>query len=75
MIVVIIIQKKMFCKNHFFMNSSTIFDEIINVLNEETIGSSMAMMGNTAFAISDSPNTSLKDTIITKIDNTGYKFL
>lgn len=49
--------------------------EIINVLSSETIGASMAMMGNTAFAISNSPDTSLKDVIITKINNTGPKYL
>ena len=62
----------------FARKTSLISDEvqeIINVLNSETIGASMAMMGNTAFAISNSPDTSLKDVIITKINNTGPKYL
>lgn len=54
---------------------STEVQEIINILNDETIGSSMAMMGNTAFAISDSPKSSLDDVIITKIDSNGSRFL
>lgn len=49
--------------------------EIINILNNETLGSSMAMMGNTAFAISDSPKSSLNDVIVTKIDSRGSIFL
>ena len=62
----------------FAKKTSLISDEvqeIINTLNNETIGSSMAMMGNTAFAISDSSKSSLKDALITKIDSEGPRFL
>ena len=31
--------------------------DIINILEEETIGASMAMLGNTAFALSKTPDT------------------
>ncbi len=49
--------------------------EIIKTLEDETIGASMAMLGNTAFALSTTPDTSIKDAIISKIDYNGCKFL
>lgn len=49
--------------------------EMINILEDETIGASMAMLGNTAFAISKTPDTSLEDVIISKIDSCGCKFI
>ncbi len=49
--------------------------ELVNILNEETIGASMAMLGNTAFALSKTPDTSLKDALISKIDFSGSRFV
>lgn len=49
--------------------------EVVDILEEETIGSSMAMLGNTAFAISKTPDTSVEGVIISKIDNLGCRFV
>ena len=49
--------------------------EIVKILEEETIGASMAMLGNTAFAISKSKDTSIEGAIVAKIDINGLKFL
>ncbi len=49
-------------------------DEIVQILNEETIGASMAMLGNTAFALSHTPETSIDDCIITKINTKGLEY-
>lgn len=49
--------------------------EVVNILDEETIGASMAMLGNTAFALSKTPDTSLNGVIISKIDEVGCRFL
>ena len=49
--------------------------ELITILEDETIGASMAMLGNTAFALSENPDTSVKDVIISKIDSDGCKFI
>lgn len=49
--------------------------EVVNILDEETIGASMAMLGNTAFALSKTPDTSLDGVIISKIDEVGCRFL
>ena len=49
--------------------------ELITILEDETIGASMAMLGNTAFALSKNPDTSVKDAIISKIDSDGCKFI
>ena len=49
--------------------------EIIDILEAETMGASMAMLGNTAFAISKTPETSLDDVIIAKIDEQGCRYL
>ena len=49
--------------------------EIIKILEEETLGASMAMLGNTAFAISKSGDTSVEDTIVAKLNHSGLKFL
>ncbi len=54
--------------------SSEVMD-IITIFEEETIGASMAMLGNTAFALSESPDTSIKDAIISKINSNGCRFL
>jgi pantoate kinase len=49
--------------------------ELVDILNDETIGASMAMLGNTAFALSKIPETSLKNSIVSKIDFCGSKFI
>lgn len=49
--------------------------ELIEIMDEETIGSSMAMLGNTAFAFSKSPEISLDDVIIARIDECGCKVI
>ena len=49
--------------------------EIVEVLDDETIGASMAMLGNTAFALSKIPDTSLEDSIVSKIDFYGSRIL
>ena len=49
--------------------------DIINILEDETIGASMAMLGNTAFALSETPDTTVEDVIITKIDSYGCRFV
>jgi len=54
--------------------SSEVMD-LIGILEDETIGASMAMLGNTAFALSKTPDTSIKEAIISKIDSEGCKFL
>ena len=54
--------------------SSEVMD-LIGILEDETIGASMAMLGNTAFALSKTPDTSIKGAIISKIDSDGCKFL
>lgn len=48
--------------------------EILDIFDEETEGSSMAMLGNTAFALSDNPDTSIEKCNITKINTTGIQF-
>ncbi|HEX3014447.1 MAG TPA: pantoate kinase [Methanobacterium sp.] len=49
--------------------------EAVDILEEETIGASMAMLGNTAFAISKSPDTSIENAIVAKLNHDGLKFL
>ncbi|GAB4311314.1 MAG: pantoate kinase [Methanobacteriaceae archaeon] len=49
--------------------------EIVEIMKEETIGSSMAMLGNTAFALSKEPESSVENVLISKIDFQGPKFL
>ena len=48
--------------------------EIINILDEETLGASMAMLGNTAFALSYSPDTTIDNPVITKINTKGIEY-
>lgn len=62
----------------FAMNTKLMspeISEIIDILEEETMGASMAMLGNTAFAISKNPETSLDDVITTRIDEQGCRYL
>jgi pantoate kinase len=64
--------------NKFAMETGLLSNEvldIINILQEETMGASMAMLGNTAFALSETPDTSLDDVIISKINSYGCRFL
>ena len=49
--------------------------EIVDILEAETMGASMAMLGNTAFAISKTPETSLEDVIVARIDENGCRYL
>jgi len=49
--------------------------DIIKILEDETLGASMAMLGNTAFALSKSPETSLDDVIVAGIDQNGCRFI
>jgi pantoate kinase len=49
--------------------------ETVEILENETIGASMAMLGNTAFALSESEDTSIADAIVAKVDNRGCRFL
>ena len=49
--------------------------EAVDILEEETIGASMAMLGNTAFAISKSPDTSIENAMVAKLNYNGLKFL
>ena len=64
--------------NKFAMETgllSTEVSDIINILQEESMGASMAMLGNTAFALSETPDTTLDNVIISKIDSYGCRFL
>ena len=49
--------------------------EIVEVLEDETLGASMAMLGNTAFALSKSPDTSVEGALVSKIDSCGCRFV
>lgn len=49
--------------------------EIVEILDDETMGASMAMLGNTAFALSKTPDTSLDDVMVSKIDDLGCRFV
>ena len=64
---------KEFAEKTALMNENV--KELVDILNEETIGASMAMLGNTAFALSKTPDTSLENSIVSKIDFNGVRFL
>jgi pantoate kinase len=49
--------------------------EVVEILGEETLGASMAMLGKTAFAISETPDTSVDGVIVSKIDNLGCRYV
>lgn len=49
--------------------------EIVEVMNDETLGASMAMLGKTAFAISESPDSSVEGVEVAKIDACGCRFV
>jgi len=60
-----------FAKKTELINKNVL--EIVNELNKSTLGASMAMLGNTAFALSNKPYCDIEGTIISKIDNNGIK--
>lgn len=47
--------------------------EIVEVLKDETIGASMAMLGKTAFAISETPDSSVEGTMVARVDYCGCR--
>jgi pantoate kinase len=49
--------------------------EAVEILENETIGASMAMLGNTVFALSENKNVSIKDPIVAQIDDHGCRFI
>ncbi|HMK54545.1 MAG TPA: pantoate kinase [Methanobacteriaceae archaeon] len=49
--------------------------EIVEVLDDETLGASMAMLGKTAFAISKTPDSSVEDVNVARIDSCGCRFV
>lgn len=49
--------------------------EIVDVMKDETMGASMAMLGKTAFAISTTPDSSVEDVMVAKIDHSGCRIL
>lgn len=62
-----------FAEETLLMNSEVL--EIVKILEEESMGASMAMLGNTAFALSKTPDTSVEGVIVSKVDNSGCRFL
>lgn len=50
-------------------------NEIIDIMRDETLGASMAMLGNTAFALSYTPDISIEDCIITRLNMSGVKYI
>ncbi len=48
--------------------------EIVDVMKEETLGASMAMLGKTAFAISETPDSSVDGVMVARVDNCGCRF-
>ncbi|MDR2967116.1 MAG: GHMP kinase [Methanobacteriaceae archaeon] len=62
-----------FAKKTNLINENVL--EIVNEMNKNTLGASMAMLGNTAFALSKNPYSDIEGSIISKIDNVGIKIL
>jgi len=62
-----------FAEETSLMNSE--LHELVEIFDEETMGASMAMLGNTVFALSKTPDISVEDVLISKIDNLGCKFI
>lgn len=48
--------------------------EILDIMDEESMGSSMAMLGNTAFCLSDTPDINIEKCIKTRINTSGIKY-
>jgi pantoate kinase len=71
-------EKFMELSKKFAEGTGLMSDEVINaieVLEDETMGASMAMLGNTVFALSKSENTSLDNAVVAKVNHFGYKFI
>jgi len=49
--------------------------EIVEIMKEESIGASMAMLGNTAFSLSKQPESSVESVLVSEIDFQGPRFL
>jgi pantoate kinase len=49
--------------------------EIVQILKEESIGASMAMLGRTAFAISINPDSSIEKSMVSRLDTCGCRFI
>ncbi len=49
--------------------------EIVEIMDEESLGASMAMLGQTAFAISSEPDSSVEKVLVSRIDHLGCRFL
>jgi pantoate kinase len=62
-----------FAENTGLMSSEV--KEMVEILESETIGASMAMLGNTAFALSENEDTCVEDAIVAKVNHGGCKFL
>lgn len=48
--------------------------EILEIMDEESMGSSMAMLGNTAFCLSDTPDINIEKCLKTRINTSGIKY-
>ncbi len=48
--------------------------EIVDVMKDETMGASMAMLGTTAFALSETPDSSVENVMVSRVDNCGCRF-
>lgn len=71
-------QKFMELSRKFAENTGLMSDEVkrtVEMLEKETIGSSMAMLGNTAFALSRNGDTDIDDAVVAKVDHLGCRFL
>jgi pantoate kinase len=62
-----------FAKKTNLINKNVL--KIVDEMNKYTLGASMAMLGNTAFALSDDHYSDIDGAIISKIDNNGVKIL
>lgn len=49
--------------------------EIVEIMDEESLGASMAMLGQTAFALSEEPDSSVEKTLVSRIDPWGCRLL
>ncbi|MDO5851889.1 MAG: pantoate kinase [Methanobacteriaceae archaeon] len=64
--------------NKFANDTNLIQDDIketIDLLTNNQYMASMAMLGNTVFTLSESPEVDLEDVIVTKINNSGVKYI
>lgn len=71
-------KKFMELSRKFAEGTSLISDEVLEIakiLDDETLGGSMAMLGNTAFAVSKMEYTSIDDAIVAKVDFFGSRFM